>query len=163
MAMNQDTAAPAACHLSRDEWGRLRFDDPQGQAHVGVSVVPLFPISEAKRWIAILDASGRELICLPDLAEYPADFQALVLEELALRDFVPRIQRVVSVSGNSEPCEWVVDTNHGRTRFVLKAEDDIRRLSPHEVLILDANGGRYRVDDTRQLDARSRRFIEWYV
>jgi hypothetical protein len=56
-----------------------------------------------------------------------------------------------------------VETNHGNTRFVLKAEDDIRRLSVFEVMIVDANGGRYRVDDTRRLDARSRRFIEWYV
>ena len=153
----------AKFELTRNRWGRLVMTDDQGTVFEDVSVVPLFPISEPRKWISIISAEGHEIASIEDLEAYSPEIQEYLLNELTYRDFVPRISKVISVSGTSEPCEWLVQTNHGLTRFVLKSEDDIRRLSVHEVLIVDANGGRYRVDDTRKLDTRSLRFIEWYV
>jgi Domain of unknown function (DUF1854) len=88
---------------------------------------------------------------------------ALLQEELSLREFVPIIQKVIRVSGITEPCEWFVETNHGPTSFVLKTEEDVRRISAKAVNITDANGIRFRVEDMKQLDKRSRAFVEWYV
>jgi hypothetical protein len=70
---------------------------------------------------------------------------------------------VRKVSGSSEPCEWQVDTDRGPTRFVLRSEDDVRRLGPHGALVIDADGVRYLVTDTRRLDTFSRRTLEQYV
>ncbi len=149
--------------LERNQWGRVVATLEDGTQYEDVSIVPLFPISDPRRWISVIARDGKEVASIIDPALCDSEIQKLLTEELTYRDFVPRISRVLSVSGTSEPCEWHVETNHGPTRFVLKAEDDIRRLSVHEVMILDANGGRFRVDDTRKLDPRSRRFIEWYV
>ncbi len=149
--------------LERNNWGRLVLTTATGACFENVTVVPLFPISEPRKWISIIAADGKEIVTVENPSSCGPEIERLITDELTYRDFVPRISRVVSVSGTSEPCEWFVETNHGSTKFVLKAEDDIRRLSGHEVLIVDANGGRYRVDDTRTLDAKSRRFIEWYV
>ncbi len=149
--------------LERNQWGRVVATLEDGTQYEDVSIVPLFPISDPRRWISVIARDGKEVAAITDPALCDMEIQKLLTEELTYRDFVPRISRVLSVSGTSEPCEWHVETNHGPTKFVLKAEDDIRRLSVHEVMILDANGGRFRVDDTRKLDPRSRRFIEWYV
>lgn len=149
--------------LERNQWGRVVATLEDGTQYEDVSIVPLFPISDPRRWISVIARDGKEVAAITDPALCDSEIQKLLTEELTYRDFVPRISRVLSVSGTSEPCEWHVETNHGPTKFVLKAEDDIRRLSVHEVMILDANGGRFRVDDTRKLDPRSRRFIEWYV
>jgi Domain of unknown function (DUF1854) len=149
--------------LERNQWGRVVATLEDKSRFEDVSIVPLFPISDPSRWISVIARDGKEVAAITDPALCDAEIQELLTEELTYRDFVPRISRVLSVSGTSEPCEWHVETNHGPTKFVLKAEDDIRRLSVHEVMILDANGGRFRVDDTRKLDPRSRRFIEWYV
>ena len=149
--------------LMRNRWGRLILTDDQGTRHEDVSVVPLFPISEPGKWIAIISSAGKEITAIENLGDYSPEIQGELKNELMYRDFVPRISKVFHVSGKSEPCEWHVQTNHGPTRFVLKSEEDIRRLSVHEVMIVDANGGRYRVDDTRKLDKRSLHFIEWYV
>jgi hypothetical protein len=97
------------------------------------------------------------------ISELPAEYRDLLQSELSLREFVPVIQRVLSVSGKTEPCEWVVDTNHGRTTFVLKSEEDVHRISTQTVNILDANGMRYRVENLNALDRKSKAFIEWYV
>ncbi|MDZ4848385.1 MAG: DUF1854 domain-containing protein [Pirellulaceae bacterium] len=149
--------------LSRDQWGHLILTDQKGKQYDDVLVVPLFPISEPRKWISIVSADGKEIECVEDPSEFSPDTLEHLNKELMYRDFVPRITKVISVSGTTEPCEWHVQTNHGPTNFVLKAEEDIRRLSDHEVMIIDANGGRFRIDDTRQLDKRSLRFIEWYV
>ncbi len=156
-------AAIPPISLTRDHWGRLVFVSADETPISNIILTPLFPISEPGRWISITASDGREVACIENPADYPIELQQLLREELALRDFVPRIQRVLFVSGNTEPCEWHVLTNHGETKFVLKSEEDIRRLSPFEVMIVDSNGGRYRIDDTRTLDRKSRRHIEWYV
>ncbi len=149
--------------IVRDQWGHLALIDSDSVRHTKVSPVPLFPISEPNRWISLVDSNGRELLLIEDLEQLPLPLQTIIREELSFRELVPRIHNVVSVSGATEPCEWIVDTDRGQTSFVLNSEDDIRRLSAHTVQIIDATGLRFRVDDTRKLDARSRRFIEWYV
>lgn len=149
--------------LERDAWSHLKLIDAAGNEYSDVAVIPLFPVSAAKEWISISSADSEELACLPNLDSISDENRALIEEELSYREFVPHIERVIRISGNTEPCEWVVQTNHGVTSFVIKAEEDVRRISAFSVNIIDANGVRFRVDDMRKLDSRSRAFIEWYV
>jgi hypothetical protein len=158
-----DSAAQPAIRLSRDEWSHLKVTDASGNEYSDVSVVPLFPITECKRWVSLVSADGDEIVCLDSLAGLSAESIKLLEEELALREFVPVIEKVINVSGNQDPCEWVVQTNHGITSFVIKAEEDVRRVSSKSVVITDANGIRFRVEDVKKLDSRSRAFVEWYV
>lgn len=149
--------------LVRDAWGHLTFVDAQGTTHSKVATIPLFPVSQPGHWIALVDTKGVELALIESLDQLPTSIATLIREELSFREFVPRIQRVISVSGTTEPCQWHVETDRGQAHFVLNSEEDIRRVSAHVVQIVDATGIRFRVDDTRKLDARSRRYIEWYV
>lgn len=149
--------------LSRDAWSHLQLTDAQGRVHRDVVVLPLFPVATPKEWISIVTADGEELVCLRDVSALSPKNRTLVEEELAYREFVPQIQKVIWVSGTQEPCEWEVDTNFGRTRFVLNSEEDVRRVSAWTVHFVDASGGRFRVDDVRKLDHRSRSYVEWYV
>jgi hypothetical protein len=56
-----------------------------------------------------------------------------------------------------------VETDRGPTRFVLKSEDDVRRIGDHQIVIVDAHGTRYHIPDINAVDAKSRRIVEWYV
>lgn len=149
--------------LSRDVWQHLQLTDGKGVVHRDVSVVPLFPVSTRKEWISILASDGEELVSLRDLSVLTDSNRELIEQELAFREFVPQILKVLWVSGTQEPCEWEVETNYGRTRFVLNSEEDVRRVSAWTVHFLDASGGRFRVEDIRKLDSRSRAYVEWYV
>jgi Domain of unknown function (DUF1854) len=154
---------PAAFGLVRDEWGQLVFTGTGGERHTNVSPIALFPISEPERWISIRAAGGAELACIEDPSTLPADVWKLLKEELARREFVPIIHRIVRVSGNSEPCEWQVETDRGPTSFVLQSEDDVRRIGDQQIVILDAHGTRYHIPDLSAVDVKSRRIVEWYV
>jgi len=149
--------------LDRDPWNHLRLHDAQGQEYPDVSVVPLYPVLTPREWVSILSKDGVELVCMKNLDELDPQERSWIEKELELREFVPQISKVHWVSGTQEPCEWDVDTNHGRTRFVLNAEEDVRRVSAWTVHFVDANGCRFRVDDLRKLDSRSRAYVEWYV
>jgi hypothetical protein len=149
--------------LDRDAWNHLRLIDAQGRVYNQVQVIPLYPITAPKEWVSILSMEGEELVCLRNLDGLSPQDQEELKQELMLREFVPQITQVLWVSGTQEPCEWDVQTSHGRTRFVLESEEDVRRVSAWAVHFIDANGCRFRVDDIRQLDRRSRGYVEWYV
>jgi hypothetical protein len=149
--------------LSMDAWSHLQLADAQGQIYRDVVVLPLFPVATPREWISIVSCEGEELVCLRDVSALSPFNRERVEYELAYREFVPQILRVLWVSGTQEPCEWEVETNFGKTRFVLNSEEDVRRVSAWTVHFVDASGGRFRVDDLRKLDSRSRASVEWYV
>jgi hypothetical protein len=149
--------------LSRDAWGRLVLINADGIRHVGVEPVRAFPLSDPGRWISLCDGHGREIFAVQSLAELDPAIRRVLEEELAQREFVPVIRKIVRVSGETSPCDWDVETDRGATRFTLDTEDDVRRLGPHRVLITDARKLRYQVPDTRALDAASRRILDRYL
>src|SRR5262249_9784833 len=141
--------------LERDQWGQLVFIGADGKRLEKVGPTALFPISEPERWVLIRSADWDEMGCVGDSGKLPTDVWQLLKEELAQREFVPVIERIVRVSGNSEPCEWQVETDRGPTRFVLKSEEDVRRIGEQQILILDAHGTRYHIPDLSAVDAKS--------
>jgi hypothetical protein len=150
-------------NLSVDEFGRLVLTDAEGNRHVGVEPVRAFPLSDPERWIALVDAEGQELACIEDPSRLREDLRRRLEEELARREFVPVIQRIVRVSSPNPPAEWEVVTDRGPTRFTFNSEDDLRRLGPRRALIVDARGMRYEVPDVAALDAQSRRVLERFL
>lgn len=162
-APNGAAAAGVPWSLHADARGRLVLTDAAGRQHVGAEPVRAFPLSAPRRGVSICDARGRELVWIDDLDALPAAVRVQVEERLGRREFVPVIRRVVRVSAAVEPSEWQVETDRGGTRFLLKSEDDVHALDDHTALITDANGIRYLIADTRQLDAHSRRLLERFL
>ncbi len=149
--------------LSVDALGSLSACDDQGNCFEDIKPVRLFPLSKPSQWISLVDASGKEIICIDDPAKLSPENQKILTSELEKREFVPILKRVLWVSGNSEPCEWKVETDRGVTSFILKDENDVRRLGENGVLVVDSFGIRYYVSDRDSLDSYSKRIIEWYV
>ena len=109
------------------------------------------------------DAQGREVAWVEDLAALAPEVRRVLEDELARREFVPVLRRVLGVSAAVEPSRWEVETDRGAASFVLNNEDDVRRLGDHRALIIDAHGIRYLIPDVRLLDPLSRRLLERYL
>lgn len=149
--------------LRRDAFGRLVLTDAGGKLHEGVVPVRAFPIAAPDEGLSLLSAEGHELAWVDRLSDLPAAQRALVDEELAGREFVPEIRRLRGVSSFSTPSTWSVDTDRGATRFVLKGEEDIRRVGRSTLLIADSQGLQFRVRDLFALDRHSRRLLERFL
>jgi len=161
--MSQTSATAPVAQLERRTDGALLVHLADGEVIADAVPLRLFPLSEPLRWIALLDAEGRERALIESLDSLTAVDRELLVEELSRREFVPIIERVTWVSGNSEPCSWRVQTDRGETEFVLKDENDIRRLGTHSVLVVDSHGIRYLIPNREQVDSYTKRIIEWYV
>ncbi|HWA98023.1 MAG TPA: DUF1854 domain-containing protein [Pirellulales bacterium] len=163
MSNGLTNSAMRAFGLQHDAWGRLVLIDAEGERHVGVEPVRAFPISDPQHWISIVDSDGRELVSIETLDQLPTATRKVLEEDLVRREFVPVIVRIERVSSGSDPSEWHVTTDRGATRFLVKSEEDIRRLGPSRVLIIDDHGVRYSIPDVGRLDAASRRLLERYL
>ena len=144
--------------LTRNPHGRLVCTTPDGHTHVGVLPVRAFHISAPREHISLVSAEGKELAFIARVDALPEASRALLLEELAAREFMPQIQRIRSVSTFSTPSTWEVDTDRGPTHLVLKVEEDIRRLPERgRLLITSRHGIVFEVRDLAQLDRDSKR------
>ena len=149
--------------LERNSFGRLVLTLPDGTVHEGVLPVRAFPLTAPGEGVSLVSAEGRELAWVPHLGDLPREARALVEQELASREFVPTVQRIASVSSFSTPSTWSVTTDRGATRFVLKGEEDIRRLAGGALLIASAEGITFRIADRMALDRHSRGLLERFL
>jgi hypothetical protein len=149
--------------LERNAWGRLVMTLPDGSAHEGVVPVRAFPLAAPEEGISLVGTEGRELAWVDHLGTLDPALRVLIEQELAGREFMPTVQRIESVSSVSTPSTWSVMTDRGPTRFVLKGEEDIRRLGEGALLIASAEGINFRIADRRALDRHSRRLLERFL
>ena len=160
--MNNATPAFA---IARNPMGRLVCTLPDGSEHTGVTPVRAFPIGAPDEGLSLVSAEGREIVWVDRLSHLPAAQRVLIEEDLAAREFMPAIRRILGVSTFSTPSTWQLDTDRGPAELVLKAEEDIRRLPGAQaaLLITSGHGIVFKVPDLRAMDRHSRRLIERFL
>ena len=149
--------------LTREVSGALLLTCADGTLHRGVVPVRAFPLAAPDEGISLVSQEGHEVGWVADLQAVPAELRTLLQDELALRDFIPVITRLVAVSSFGTPSVWTVQTDRGDTSFVLKGEEDIRRLSRQALLIAAGHGVHFSVKDMGTLDRASRRLLERFL
>ncbi len=149
--------------LERDAFGRLVLTDAQGERHEGVSAVRAFPLSAPDEGVSLVGTDGRERLWIDRVDALPEAARALLADELAVRDFAPTLRVLHKVSSFGVPSTWTVSTDRGDTSFVLKAEEDIRRLEHGALLIASAHGVQFRIPDVKALDRHSRKLLERFL
>lgn len=150
--------------LERDNFQQLVLIWKDGRRISGVEPVRAFPISAPEGFVSICDAEGHMLARIENIDDLSADVRTVLENELALREFVPVVLRIESVSAENDPSQWNVVTDRGPTTFLMEDSDnDIRRLGPHRILLADSHGIRYSIPDTRRMNVASRKVLDRYL
>lgn len=158
------SAAADAFSLELTPFGKLVFTTAQGLRFEGVAPVRAFPIQAPDEGVSLIDTDGHEVAWVPHLGQCPQPAQDLLRQELARREFMPVIARIVAVSSFSTPCTWTVATDRGGCEFVLRGDEDIRRVgADNTLLIADAHGIQYLVPDQLALDAHSKKILDRFL
>jgi hypothetical protein len=150
-------------NLRRDSFGKLVFTGEDGIDVVGVIPVRAFPIQAPTRGISLVRDGGKEVAWIDDLATVPEQVRSLVTEELEGREFIPEIEHIRDVSSFATPCTWYVKTDRGETAFVLKVDEDIRRVGEASLLIADNHGINFLVRDMFRIDKHSRKILDRFL
>jgi hypothetical protein len=152
-----------AFSLSFNPLGELVVRLADDSLHTKALVVRAFPIAEPDHSISILGAEGKELVWIHDLSTVsPANKQAID-RALQMREFMPEILRLDSVNSFSTPSTWRVQTSRGPTAFVLKGEEDIKRLRTNTLIVADAHGVQFLIRDLPALDRHTRKLLDRFM
>ena len=155
--------ASTSFQLRRDSFGKLVLTTPEGEEHVGVVPVRAFPIQAPLQGISLVRDGGKEVAWIDDLAALAPSVGALVREELEGRELMPEILHIKRVSSFATPCTWYVQTDRGDTEFVLKADEDIRRVGEASLLVADSHGIHFLVRDMFHVDKQSRKILDRFL
>ena len=150
-------------NLIRNPFGQLVLTTPQGEVVEGVVPVRAFPIQSPEVGISLVHTDGHEVAWVELLAELPEPAQSLIREELQTREFMPTILNIDSVTSFSTPCTWRVKTDRGDTSFVLRGDEDIRRVGTTILLVTDSHGIQFLIRDAATLSRDSRKILDRFL
>jgi len=149
--------------LERDPFGKLVLTTDTGAVVEGVVPVRAFPIQSPEVGISLVHTDGHEVAWVDQLSDVPEPAQSLIREELRVREFMPTILSISSVSSFSTPCTWRVTTDRGDTSFVLRGDEDIRRVGLFILLITDSHGIQFLIRDAATLSRDSRKILDRFL
>ena len=161
-AMTTITAQPF--QLERNPFGKLILTNAQGERFEGVVPVRAFPIQAPEDGISLVNTDSEEIAWIDLLSDVPQPAQGLIRDALAEREFMPVIVSIDAVTSFSTPCTWTVQTDRGTTHFVLRGDEDIRRIGTEgSLLIADIHGIQYLVRDQYALNAVSKKILDRFL
>jgi hypothetical protein len=153
----------ATFQLIRNPFGRLVFTTPDGEVVEGVVPIRAFPIQSPDTGISLVHTDGHEVAWIDQLAAVPEPAQSLIREELQGREFMPTILSIDGVTSFSTPCTWSVKTDRGNTSFVLRGDEDIRRVGATILLVTDSHGIQFLIRDAATLSRESRKILDRFL
>ncbi len=141
--------------ITRNAFAELVVQLPDGTTHTKVEPVRSFPISETVRYITLLDSEGNEIGIVEDVRKLTPQSRDVLMEELQKRYFMPKITKINSLDGQFGVTQWDVETTQGDVEFGMRTRYDIVTLENGRVLIKDADGNRYEIENYNKLDPKS--------
>ncbi|MBR7798961.1 cyanophycin metabolism-associated DUF1854 family protein [Undibacterium fentianense] len=149
--------------LRRNSFAQLVLTDLNGVEHVDVRPVRAFPIQSPNDGISLVKENGAEVAWIDHLSDLPAPIRDLISTELEGREFMPEINSITSVTSFATPCTWHVQTDRGATHFVLKGDEDIRRVGKESLLISDNHGIHFLIRNMYEIDKQSRKILDRFL
>lgn len=157
---------PSEVRLRLNERGLIKLRLPDGTVKDDVHIVPAFPISRPGRFVHFQDADGKELGVLVDPRRLDRESRELLLAQADQAYFMPGITRIVRVEERAGTgiARWEVETDRGWSTFdVVSRSESVWFVGRNRLVIRDADGNRYLIEDLTALDRRSRRLAELYL
>ena len=155
-----EIAAPDRVRIWRDAFGRLHVRVEGGAEHVDVRPAPAFPVSGTADYVSFLDGEDKEVLLLRNPEGLDPESLQVLREELARAYFVPRITRILQIEDSHGAARWEVETDRGYRMFDVRDREDVRVVGGRRILLQDADGNRFEIEDLTQLDERSRRLLD---
>jgi len=153
-------------HLSRNAEGRLvlhRQDGAEADEATPVHAVCCFPWSKPLQYLSVRDDKGHELLLIEDLESLPSQQRELLEAELALRNFLPRVTQILSITDQMEFFHWEVVTNAGPRSFLTRRHERPRQLGNGQIMIRDICNDIYLVNRSEDMDPKSLRLLWVYL
>lgn len=157
------------------EAGRLLFTEKNGllslrieggDFYPGVEVYASTPLIHLYEMVSVRDRRHpelKEIGLIKSIQELTPASRSLVKKALEERYFIPHILKIIDIKDSYTTLVWEVLTNRGPVTILLRdAHEHIRALGSNTFILIDIDEGRYKIEDLRKLDKKSRGLFEKY-
>ena len=150
----------AQIKIARNSFEELTVELPDGTTYTNVEAIRSFPLTDSNKYISLLDSEEKEIGIIQDIKQLPRESEKVLRSELQKRYFLPKITKIHSLDGEFGVTQWVVETNRGPVTFGMRTRYDVVSLENGRVLIKDADGNRYEIENYHRLDPDSIALLE---
>lgn len=124
----------------------------------------LFPTSNLRKFITLLDEDGVEQAVIRDLDTLPEAERDIIEDCLNEYYLIPKIIKILDNKEKYGVITLSVNTDKGPALIEIRnVAHAIKFLQERRVLIRDHNDNRYEIPDIYELDWRSRQLIDCYL
>lgn len=158
--INKDNAV-----FSATEGGYISLDF-DGKHYDRVLVFRSFPFSDAELFLSVRETVGRnaEIGIIKNINDLDDNARKLILHDLKLRYFVPKIKNIRSVRIDHGFATFIVVTDYGNMKFIVRSSGDAAtRLSDKRIIFTDIDGNRYEIEDLDKLSAIETKRIDVFL
>ena len=123
----------------------------------------LFPSSDRRRYITLLDENGAEQAVIRNLDALPAKEREIVeacMEEYYL---IPRITKILETTEKFGLITLQTETDRGPARIEIRNLLYGFKQIGNRLLLRDSNDNRYEVPDLTKLDSKSRHLLDNFI
>lgn len=156
--------------FARTEGGfaSLDYTDKEGkvQHYDRVGVYRTFPMSNPDIFISIRDADekAREIAVVKDLKDISEEQAAILREQLDLRYFIPKIEKIIDIKSEHGYAYFDVVTDFGQCRFTIHMSGGgVVHLSDVRIMITDIDGNRFEIIDVTKLSAGELKKLDLFL
>jgi hypothetical protein len=133
----------------------------------GVHCIQMFPLSDPDRFISIVRPAKpdpEEVGVIEQLKDLSPEQQALVINDIRFRYFVPEIEEIIDVEESAGLYEMDLATERGPRRiFIMNPRESISTTDDGVMLLTDVEKCRYKVTNFSKLSPRSHAQFEKIV
>ena len=123
----------------------------------------LFPSSNGRKFITLLDENGTEQAVIRDLDNLPAEQKNIIEGCLAEYYLIPRITRILNTSEKFGLITLDTETDRGPARIEIRNLLYGFKQVGNRLLLRDSNDNRYEVPDLTRLDSKSRHLLDNFI
>ncbi len=155
-----ETPDPQTLKLFYEPKDRLRLTIEGDRSYHTVKPTWAAPLSRPGQYLALLDGKGNAIVTLPDPSVLPPESLAAAKEELRRRYLTATVRAIAHAKQEFGATYWSVQTDRGDRDFVTQnLQENAIWLSPTHLLLLDVDGNRFEITDTKALDAVSQQYV----
>lgn len=119
----------------------------------------VFPLTGKAEYVSILNCEGKETVMLTKLNLLDRQSREALETALARMYYVATITRVDSIVEKMGVSRWEALTDRGYARFEVIDTESIRKFKGGRVVLVDADGNRFEIPNTEDLDPHSRNLV----
>lgn len=123
----------------------------------------LFPSSNGRKFITLLDENGTELAVIRDLDTLPAEQRRIIEACLAEYYLIPRIVKILNTTEKFGLITLDTETDRGPARIEIRNLLYGFKQVGNRLLLRDGNDNRYEIPDLTQLDSKSRHLLDNFI